>query len=245
VRGALRKIPVLFYTRIAGGPAQQVYSLPLQNQDMLKMDKTKMAISVFDKRASDYQEKYMDLDLYNDTLDLFCDNIQAKNAGILDIACGPGNITRYLLKKRPDFKILGIDLAPNMIALASRNNPGAAFQLMDCREIGQIDKKFDGIICGFGLPYLSQEEAQKLIGDASALLKENGVLYLSTMEAECFTSELQSSEAGDQLFINYHQADYLTRAFTEMGLEMVAIKRQNFPTKDGTKITDLVLLARN
>ena len=82
-----------------------------------------MAIEVFDKCATIYQDKFMDLKLYHDSFNVFCSHIKKANPDILDVACGPGNITHYLLKKRPDFKILGIDLSPNMIALAQKNNP--------------------------------------------------------------------------------------------------------------------------
>ena len=93
------------------------------------MDKTKMAVNAFDKNAETYQEKFMNLDLYHASFDLFCSKIPNENAKILEIACGPGNITQYLLEKRPDFKILGIDLAPRMLDLARINNPSAVFNL--------------------------------------------------------------------------------------------------------------------
>lgn len=56
------------------------------------------------------------------------------SAAIVEVACGPGNITKYLLNKRPGFKIGGIDLAPNMVELAKVNNPTASFQVMDSRK---------------------------------------------------------------------------------------------------------------
>ncbi|MCK6692047.1 MAG: class I SAM-dependent methyltransferase, partial [Thermoanaerobaculia bacterium] len=63
------------------------------------MDKTKTAVDIFDKHARLYQDKYMDTSMYHDTFDAFCDNITRQNAEILELACGPGNITAYLLKK--------------------------------------------------------------------------------------------------------------------------------------------------
>src|SRR5690606_4608879 len=95
---------------------------------------------------------------------------------------GPGNITRYLLAKRPDFTIDAIDIAPNMIELAKQNNPTANFEVMDCRGIAGISKKYDGIICGFCMPYLSKSDCGQLIADSANLLKDNGILYFSTIE---------------------------------------------------------------
>lgn len=202
-----------------------------------------MAIDVFDKRANEYQAKFMDVGLYHDTFNLFCNSIKKENADILEIACGPGNITRYLLTKRPDFQILGIDLAPNMLELAKRNNPTAIFQCMDCRDIGLLEKKYDAIMCGFCLPYLSKEESIQFISDAGKLLEPNGVLYISTMEDDYDNSRLESSSSGDQMYVHYHEADYLTQALLDNDFEIIALQRKEYPKQDGSTTTDLVIIA--
>ncbi len=207
------------------------------------MNKTKITIGVFNKCANEYHDKFMNMDLYNDTFDLFCNNIIKENAAILEVACGPGNITKYLLEKRPDFKILGTDLSSNMLDLARINNPQAEFQLMDCRDIGTIGKNYDAIMCGFCLPYLSGEEAVRLISDAAGLLGSNGVLYLSTMEDDYSKSGFKRSGSGDKLYINYHQADYLTKALKKNNFNIIELQRKNYSAEDGTQTTDLVILA--
>lgn len=207
------------------------------------MNKTDLAIAVFDKRAKEYQDKYMDVSLYHDSFDVFCNAIKKQGAEILELACGPGNVTRYLLDKRPDFKILGIDLATNMLDLARKNNPEAEFRLMDCRDIGRLNKKYDGIAGGFCLPYLSKEESVRLIRHAAGLLKPNGILYLSTMEDDYSKSGLQTSSYGDQAYIHYHQADYLVAALEENGFRIMDLQRKEYVAPGGAKTTDLVIIA--
>lgn len=113
---------------------------------------------------------------------IICNSITTEKAKELEIGCGPGNITKYLLFKRPDFDILGIDIAPNMIALAKQNNLQARFALMDSKEIFAIKTKFAGIVCGLCIPYLSPADNEKLISDANNLLNENRLIYLSFVE---------------------------------------------------------------
>lgn len=206
------------------------------------MPHSQTTIHLFNKQAKAYQDKFMDLSSFHDTFDIFCQNIPKENAAILDIACGPGNITQYLLKKRPDFNILGIDLAPNMLELAKINNPSAQFQLMDCKDISQLTQKYEGIMCGFCLPYLSKEEAVQFIKDASKLLKPQGVLYISTMENDYSKSGFKKGSSGDEMYTHYHQADYLMEALKANDFEILHVKRQDYPTQDGTKTTDLVLI---
>src|SRR5690606_25663524 len=109
------------------------------------MDRYKETFETWDKMASLYQDKFMNLDLYNETYDFICNAITKESANVLEIGCGPGNITKYLLSKRPDFDIFGIDIAPNMIALARINNPEASFAVMDSRHISKLETRYDGI----------------------------------------------------------------------------------------------------
>ncbi|MES2430597.1 MAG: class I SAM-dependent methyltransferase [Bacteroidota bacterium] len=208
------------------------------------MDKIKIAVDIFDKHAEEYQNKIMHFDLYDDTFEIFLNNIDVKNVKILDVACGPGNITRYLLDHRPDFKIVGIDLSPKMIALAKLNNPDAEFILLDIRELQKHKNKYTGIICGFGLPYLSKEEAIQFIKDVRALLDLNGVLYLSTMEDDYSKSGFKTGSSGDKIHIHYHQQDYLVQALKENGFSIVDLQRKNYPEKDGTITIDLIIIAK-
>ncbi len=208
------------------------------------MDKLKQVIGIFDKRATLYQERHMDVSRYHASFDLFCNSIPEQGAAVLEIACGPGNITRYLLQQRPDFHLLGIDLAPNMLELARTNNPQAQFQLMDARDISRLDKTFNGIMCGFCLPYLSREGAEKLIADAAGLLTPGGVLYISTMEDEYAKSGFFHTDGNDEFYMYYHEAGYLVNALKENGFELMDLQRQQYPAADGSNTTDLILIAR-
>lgn len=208
------------------------------------MDKSKLAAGVFNKWASLYQSKYMDVSLYADTLDLFCQYLPINKASLLEIACGPGNITQYLLKKRPALHIFGIDLAPNMIELAIKNNPQAHFEVMDCREIGRLTQTFDGIMAGFCLPYLSQPAMVQLIADAAQLLDNEGLLYLSTMEDVYEQSGLRKSSTGDEIYMHFYQAADLTTQLQKNGFKVLNLVQQAYPTTDGSKVTDLIIIAQ-
>lgn len=210
------------------------------------MDKTKNAVEVFDYYAQLYQDKYMDVSLYHDTLDYFSSALEKKEASILELACGPGNLTKYLLTQRPDFKILATDLSPKMLELASANNPTAEFKIMDCRSIDQLDKSYDGLVCGFCLPYLSKEESLKLIKDASERLNENGVLYISTMEDDYSKSSFKSSSSdGDKkVFTHYHEADYLLKSLEENEMTLLHLERKEYGDGKGELVKDLIIIAK-
>lgn len=164
-----------------------------------------------------YQEKFMDLVLYNQSYDEFCKALPQPGAKILEVGCGPGNISRYLLKQRPDFEFLGIDNAPNMVELAKTNVPSGRFMEMDARDISQLNTLFDGIISGFCLPYLAPEDAGKFLYDLHQLLNKNGLLYLSFVEGEGHTPVLQTNSSGISSYFTFYDRKFLMDELTSLG----------------------------
>lgn len=205
------------------------------------MDQTKIAVNVFDKVAELYQDKFMDVSLYHESLDLYCDNLP-ENAAVLEVACGPGNLTKYLLEKRSDLKILATDLAPKMIELGKANNPIATFQLLDVKKIKKLGQKFDAVVNGFGLPYLSKKETLQFIADAAHVLNKDGMLYISTMEDDNSNSKYVKGSTGDEVFMNYHEADYLTKTIEQDGFKIISIDRKEYLYNE-EKTTDLIIIA--
>ncbi len=207
------------------------------------MDASRETLETWNKNASLYQDKFMDLDLYNETYDYVCKSLTDK-AEVLDIGCGPGNITRYLLSKRPDLNIYGIDIAFNMISLAKKNNPTANFSVMDCRQTSQLTTKFDGIICGFCLPYLSQTESTKLIFDAYNLLTKDGLIYLSFVEGDPNKSGFQVGSSGDRAYFYYHTLEHLKIQLAENEFEDPTIFEVGYEKSKSQIDIHTILIAR-
>lgn len=95
---------------------------------------------------------------------------------ILDLACGPGNLSRRLASAvAPGGEVVGVDLAPGMIDVArSRGIRNARFELMDIEELGFADASFDAAACGHGLqfvPHLARalSEARRVLRPGSTL----------------------------------------------------------------------------
>ena len=212
----------------------------------MTQDKTKLAVELFNAHSVVYEKKFMDVSPYHASLNSFCSAMPTGALDVLELACGPGNITKYVLDKRPELKILATDLAPKMLELARANNPSANFQLLDCRDITSLGRSFDGIICGFCLPYLDQEQARRMIRDAGQALRKHGVLYLSTMEDDPAKSDWKtsSSDPSYRLFMNFHTADFLTGILSENGFALVDLQRTQTNGTDGIVYNDLMLTAR-
>lgn len=197
------------------------------------MDQYDESLITWNKLADLYQEKFMDLDIYNESYDQFCGSIPKQQASILDIGCGPGNTTRYLLKKRPDFIVTAIDNAPNMIALAQMNNPSAFCKVLDTRNLHDLTDKFDGILAGFVLPYLSESDIRKFLFDSRNILCRQGMLYFSFVEGDPAQSEFKCRSNGDRIFFNYHSINFIKMCLAETKFQDPTVLRvcyQQSPT---------------
>jgi 2-polyprenyl-3-methyl-5-hydroxy-6-metoxy-1,4-benzoquinol methylase len=208
------------------------------------MDRYKITIETWNKVAKVYEDKFMNLVLYNDSYDLFCRLLDKRDPDILEIGCGPGNITRYLVSQRPDFKITAIDVSPNMITLAKINNPTVDCIRMDGRDIQGITGKFDGIVCGFCIPYLSMPDSTRLLTDSYHLLRDKGILYFSTIKGDYQQSGFETGSTGDQCYVYYYDEKHFNNELREIGFTLVDILEVDFPRSDGTCQVNQLFIAR-
>lgn len=206
-------------------------------------DNFKNAVSIFNKYASGYEEKYMDVALYKKSLEELL-KLLPQEASVLDLGCGPGNISSFLLDHKPELDLTCVDAAEKMLKIAKRNNPTAKCTLMDIRQVKTIDKEFDAVVCGFCLPYLSREETEKLLKDISAILNKKGLIYISTMEDSYTRSGIQKSSSGeDELFIFYYEAEYLKDFLEQNGFKLLFEEMIQQPEDQRSSGQDIVLIA--
>ncbi|GIU44308.1 SAM-dependent methyltransferase [Shewanella sairae] len=207
------------------------------------MDYNQQSVNIFNRKAQRYQDKYMDLSSCIDTFSAFIAGLSKSKSRVLELGCGPGNISHYLLKQNPEFSILATDLAPNMLALAKQNNPSVEVMLLDCRELNCLQERFDGIMCGFCLPYLTQQQAFNLIRDAARRLLENGVLYISCMEGCELAPKIDVSDNSDKMYTYFHRGETLVSALKGAGFNLVDIQRKRQASPIG-EVTELFITAR-
>ena len=208
------------------------------------MDRNQETFNTWNKVAKLYQEKFTGLKIYDISYDEFYNTLKNKNASLLDIGCGPGIITGYLLSKNPELLIDGIDISPNMILLAQKKYPTATFKVMDSRDIKIIRKKYDGALCGFCLPYLSDSESSSLIKDVYDLLNENGIFYISFVEGDPVDSGYKTASTGDRTYFYYYKTDFLIDKLTSAGFEILSSFQINYELSNTGSELHTVLISK-
>ncbi|WP_285162611.1 class I SAM-dependent DNA methyltransferase [Shewanella goraebulensis] len=208
------------------------------------MEKVQETVATFNKMAEKYQDKYMDCNLYSHSLDKLCEyiyqlqlndvtsNKACNEISVLEVGCGPGNVSCYLSNWRnPDkellpIKIYGFDLAPNMVRLANANNPQHHYDVLDMQEILTLKAQFDRdlfnvAVCAFSIPYLNQQALKRFIEDMPQLLAKKSILFISFMAGDYKKSMAQESASGDRVHMYYYEAKDLARLLTDNGFEVI------------------------
>jgi SAM-dependent methyltransferase len=204
------------------------------------------SVKRFDEYAAEYARRFMDIDMYRSLVDHFCKLVPGTNPRILEMACGPGNYTRYIRQQLPGSIYLATDLAPGMLEIARGNAPGVDFRMMDMRELHLLEGSFNAIFCSFGLPFLSTADAVNLIGVAASKLEEGGILYISTMEGDESKAgfEPTSFSGKSEVFFNYHREEDLKNAFLDNGFFLDTLIKQDYHDPDGSVLVDMIFIGR-
>jgi ubiquinone/menaquinone biosynthesis C-methylase UbiE len=206
------------------------------------MDPYDVTINTWDKLSQAYQDQFMDMNLYDDTYDILCENLPYA-ANLIEVGCGPGNITRYLLGNRPDLQILGTDVSPQMVSAAIKNNPGAEFRVMDARELHLTNRLFDAVVCGFCIPYLAESDYSKFIYDCRDILNPGGMLYFSAIEGNYSDSGYEQSNDGQYTtYVYYYDEQHLLAEL--QGFRIIKIIRKNFEKGDGSPSVHIIIIAK-
>ncbi len=99
------------------------------------------------------------------------------NARVLDLGCGNGNVSLQLAGV--GFKVLGVDLSPETIAIAQARNvfsENLEFRVLPAEEIETLEP-FDAVICSEVLEHLYDPASVMRV--INKLLKPDGVVCVS------------------------------------------------------------------
>jgi len=74
---------------------------------------------------------------------------------VLDVATGTGDMALEVLRQHPDAQVVGLDFAPEMLALAREKAdtpaPRLTWVIADAMRLPFADASFDGVVTGFAL----------------------------------------------------------------------------------------------
>jgi SAM-dependent methyltransferase len=98
-------------------------------------------------------------------------------ARVLELGCGPGVPVARMLSRR--FAVVGVDLSWEMVRLARRNAPRAAFVRADMAAVAFRPAAFDGVVAFYSLIHVPRVHHAGLLARVHRWLRPGGVLVAS------------------------------------------------------------------
>ena len=115
---------------------------------------------------------------------------------------------------------------------------------MDTRNIREFKTKFDGIICGFCIPYLSHNESVNLISDSYNLLNDNGLIYISFVEGNPNNSGYQVGSSGDRTYFYYHNLEKIKKHLFKSEFEELKVVKVEYKKSETEKEIHTIVTAK-
>jgi SAM-dependent methyltransferase len=105
---------------------------------------------------------------------------EALGGRALELGCGGGRLSGYLVDLSPDFH--GLDISPLMVAHCQRAYPTGHFEVGDLRELPAYPQtEFDLVFASYNvLDVLDDPQRRRVLADINAMLTEGGLLIMSS-----------------------------------------------------------------
>jgi SAM-dependent methyltransferase len=137
--------------------------------------------SSYDADASGYAEKVRGLlgesPYLRASLALFAELVRGAGGGqVADIGCGPGYVTGHLHDAGVD--VFGIDLSPEMIAIARRDYPDLRFEVGTMTDLDLADDSLVGIVAFWSVIHVPDHAMPGVFEQFRRVLRPQGLLLL-------------------------------------------------------------------
>lgn len=101
----------------------------------------------------------------------------ADGAPVADLGCGPGHVTGWLAER--GVRAVGIDLSPQMVALARADHPCAEFRVGDLRRLPAADGEFGAAVALYSVIHLAADELRPAFAEMRRALRPAAPLLVA------------------------------------------------------------------
>lgn len=152
-------------------------------------------------------------------LDAFAEEVRELGM-VADIGCGPGQIGRYLHDR--GLAVIGIDLSPQMVALARTLSPQIQFQQGSMLALDLEDGSLGGIVAFYSIIHVPPKHLPQALCEFHRVLAPGGLALLSFhVGQECVHSQEMLGKPVT-LDFQFYEPETLARALEAAGFTVQA-----------------------
>ncbi|MBN2073945.1 MAG: methyltransferase domain-containing protein [Dehalococcoidales bacterium] len=141
-------------------------------------------------------------------------------ATILELGCGAGiPMTRRLIDE--GFKVTGVDISPEQLALAEKNVPEANLILGDMTTLEFDDNSCDAVTAFYSITHIPRAEHPDMINSIFKILKPGGIL-VANLGKDDLPDSVEDDWLGKPMFFSHYDADTSEEIIRKTGFEIVS-----------------------
>ncbi|MEU4008912.1 class I SAM-dependent methyltransferase [Streptomyces pseudogriseolus] len=174
------------------------------------------AADVFDALGGDYEKAFASSAAHRASLSWLLERL-SPGSTVLDVGSGTGRPTAATLAGA-GHRVLGVDVSPVMVEIASRQVPEAEFRCDDVRRMPLPEGSYDAVCVYFSLLQMTRAEQKELVRRLTAALRPGGLLVLATVPLD--VEEFDGSFMGQPVRVTSFAAQDVLGLVREAGLEV-------------------------
>lgn len=198
-------------------------------------DAVEQTHKTYDRIARDYSIKIDKLvsnswigEYERSLIDRLLSMIKSLKPQILDIGCGNGKDTRYLMQQ--SIMAIGIDISSGMLEEARKCVPDSILYQMDMRNLGFTSESFHGVWANGCIYHVPKSDFIRVLGEVRRILKSSGIFSFNfKVGSGELLEESPRSYGGSPRFYSYYTATEMERLLNQNGF--VVIEKQQYPER--------------
>lgn len=176
----------------------------------------------YNKIAKDWHNDHNGDDWWHEGTDVFA-ALLPKGAHVLDVGCGAGHKTKYLLDK--GLKVTGVDFSESLLAIAKEEAPDAVYIVSDMRDLSQIEEQVDAVFSQASLLHIPKNEAPGVIAHWNEKVKPGGHIYITVKGVKEGFPEEQTITENDygyeyERFFSFYTLEEIKGYLENLGLHI-------------------------
>jgi ubiquinone/menaquinone biosynthesis C-methylase UbiE len=157
--------------------------------------------------------------------------VELAQAGtIADVGCGPGHVAAYLAEQGAT--VVGVDISPGMIAVASSRYPLIDFEIGSLLALPVGDAQWAGAVCPYSILHLAAEQRPAAFAEVARAITPGGWLllsfHISDDDHESGQAEHLTQWWGKEVDLEFHflDPDVISDELEQQGFKVMAVTRR-------------------
>ncbi|MFE3719290.1 class I SAM-dependent methyltransferase [Streptomyces cyaneofuscatus] len=150
---------------------------------------------------------------------------------VADVGCGTGRVTAHLSELGLGLDVFGIDLSPQMLAVARRDHPGLRFEEGSMLGLDLPDGSLGGLLAWYSTIHVPDEELPRAFAEFHRVLAPGAPVQLGFQVGD---EPLRMTEAlGEEVSLVFYrrQPERVAALLRAAGLEVRAVVRKERDTE--------------